>query len=84
MTNPYGLSKDGTTLFICDGKDGVKIYNASDAKNLIPIKTIGGMESYDVIAYNDIALIVAKDGLYQYNYSNLDAIRLLSKISLAK
>jgi len=42
------------------------------------------MESYDVIAYNDIALIVAKDGLYQYSYSNLDAIRLLSKISLAK
>jgi hypothetical protein len=84
MTNPFGLSKDGETLFICDGKDGVKIYNASDVKNLILIKTIGDIESYDVIAYNDIALIVAKDGLYQYNYSNLNAIQLLSKINLAK
>ncbi len=84
MTNPHGLSKDGATLFICDGKDGVKIYNASDVKNLQLIKTIGGMESYDVIAYNNMALIVAKDGLYQYNYSNLNAIQLLSKITLAK
>ena len=84
MTNPHGLSKDGTTLFICDGKDGVKVYNASDVKNLNLIKKIGDMESYDVIAYNNIAMIVAKDGLYQYNYSNVNAIQLLSKITLAK
>ncbi|HVE61155.1 MAG TPA: hypothetical protein VNA26_05010, partial [Chitinophagaceae bacterium] len=84
LTNPHGLSKDGTTLFICDGKDGVKIYNASDVRNLKLLKTIGDMESYDVIAYKNIAMIVAKDGLYQYNYSNLNAIQLLSKITLAK
>jgi len=84
MTNPSGLSKDDKTLFICDGKDGLKIYNASDVKNLQLVKTIGGMETYDVIAYNNIAMIVAKDGLYQYNYSNLNSIQLLSKISLAK
>jgi hypothetical protein len=84
MTNPFGLSKDGAILFICDGKDGVKIYNASDVKNLKLIKTIGGMETYDVIAYNNIAIIVAKDGLYQYNYSNLNSLQLLSKINLAK
>jgi hypothetical protein len=84
MSNPHGLSKDGSTLFICDGNAGVKIYNAADAKNLQLIKTINGIESYDVIAYNNIALIVAKDGLYQYNYSNLNAIQFLSKISIAK
>ena len=84
MNNPHGLSKDGNTLFICDGAAGVKIYNAADPKNLSLIKTIGGIDSYDVIAYNNIALVVAKDGLYQYNYSNLNAVQLLSKISLAK
>ncbi len=83
MANPHGLSKDGTTLFICDGNAGVKVYNAADVRNLQLIKTISGVESYDVIAYNKIALIVAKDGLYQYNYSNLNAIKLLSKISIA-
>ena len=28
LTHPIGLSKDGNNLFICDGKDGLKIYNA--------------------------------------------------------
>lgn len=82
--NPHGLSKDGDLLFICDGKEGLKAYNASDVENLQLIKTIDGMETYDVITMNKIALVVAKDGLYQYNYSNVADIRLLSKISIAK
>lgn len=80
FTNPHGLSKDGNTLFICDGRDGLKIYDASNVMQLQHLKTIGGMETYDVIAFNNIALVVAKDGLYQYDYSNLSNIRLLSKI----
>jgi hypothetical protein len=84
LTNPHGLSKDGNTLFICDGKDGLKVYNASDVNNLQLLKTISGMETYDVIAWNGIALVVAKDGLYQYDYSNLQNIRLLSKMTLSR
>lgn len=80
MTNPFGLGKDGNTLFICDGKDGVKVYNAADAKDLKLIKRIAGMEAYDVIASNKRALVVAKEGLYQFDYSNAGNIRLLSKI----
>jgi hypothetical protein len=84
MTNPHGLSKDGNLLFICDGKDGVKVYNAGNPANLQLIKTLGGMTSYDVIAYNNIAIVVAQDGLYQYNYSSPSSIELISKISLSK
>jgi hypothetical protein len=84
MTNPHGLSKDGNLLFICDGKDGVKVYNATNPANLQLIKTISGMTSYDVIAYNNIAMVVAQDGLYQYNYSSPANIELISKISLSK
>jgi hypothetical protein len=80
MTNPFGLGKDGNTLFICDGKDGVKVYNAADANNLMLIKRIDGLQAYDVIASNNRALVVAKEGLYQFDYSNLGNIRLLSKI----
>jgi len=81
MTNPHGLGKEGNMLFICDGKDGIKVYDAADANNVKLIKRITGMESYDVIASNSRALVVAKDGLYQYDYSKID-IRLLSKIGL--
>lgn len=82
MTNPHGLSKDGDLLFICDGKDGLKIYNSTDVTNLELLQTISGIETYDVIAINKVALVVASDGLYQYDYSNPSNLKLLSKISV--
>jgi len=84
LTNPFGLSKEGNVLFICDGRDGVKVYDATDAKDIKLLKQITGMETYDVIAWNSRALVVAKDGLYQFDYSDLNNIRLLSKIGLQK
>src|SRR5690606_20496247 len=52
MSNPHGLSKDGNTLFICDGAAGLKVYNAADVQNLQLITTIEGIETFDVIAMN--------------------------------
>src|SRR5678809_1603828 len=56
MTNPHGLAKDGNTLIICDGRDGLKFYNASDVRNLLLQKQIAGSETYDVIAFNGCLL----------------------------
>ncbi|MET0393910.1 MAG: hypothetical protein ABW019_12250 [Chitinophagaceae bacterium] len=83
LTNPHGLSKDGDLLFICDGKDGLKVYNAANVMSLQLISTIGTIDAYDVIAMDHIALTVAKDGLYQYDYSDPVNIRLLSKLTVA-
>lgn len=82
LTNPHGLSKSGTLLFICDGADGLKVFNASKADDIKLIKTISGLETYDVITDNNIAMVVAKDGLYQYRYTNDGAVTFLSKISI--
>ena len=82
MTKPGGLSKDGNLLFICDGTSGVKLYNASDPNNIKLVNQIESKEPYDVIAGNNIALVVAKNGLYQYDYSNPNNIRQLSVISV--
>ncbi|HJY24023.1 MAG TPA: hypothetical protein VJ279_14110, partial [Hanamia sp.] len=84
FANPHGLSKDGNLLFICDGADGLKIYNASDVSNLQLMKQFSNIETYDVIAYNHLALVVAKDGLYQYDYSDINNIHLVSKIGISK
>ena len=84
LTGPQGLSKDNNLLFICDGTAGVKVYNAADVMNLQLLSTINGMEPVDVITYNNLAMVVAKDGLYQYDYSNISNIRLLSKITINK
>ena len=84
LKSPHGLSKDGDLLFVCDGLDGVKIYNAGDVQNLQLIKQIGGIDAFEVIAYNNNAIVVAADGLYQYDYSNVANIKLLSKITIQK
>lgn len=84
LTNPRGLSKSGDLLFICDGNDGVKIFNAKDNRNLVQLKQLPMPEANDVIAYNNIALVIAGDGLYQYSYSNPADIKLLSKLPVQK
>ena len=84
LTNPHGLSKDGNTLFICDGAEGLKIFNAANVNDIKQTKQIRNMDAYDVIAFNNVALVVAKDGLYQFDYSNLDNIKLLSKVGFNK
>jgi hypothetical protein len=82
LTGPTGLSKDGNLLFVCDDKSGVRVYNASNPDALKQIAAIDSKEPYDVIAGDKNALVVGKNGLYQYDYSNPDKIRLLSFYSL--
>ncbi len=69
-------------LFVTEPTE-LKIYNASDVLNLQLIKQFPGLDTYDVIAWNKNAIVVAKDGLYQYDYSDANNIHLVSKISIA-
>lgn len=48
------------------------------------IKQLENLDAYDVITVQGNALVVAKDGLYQFDYSNLANIRLLSKMDISK
>ena len=82
LTNPHGLAKDGDLLFICDGKDGLKVYNASNVFSLQLLDRVKNIETYDVIAWNNKLLVVAKGGLYQYNYSNPSSLSLISKMTV--
>lgn len=84
LTNPHGLSKDKNLLFICDGADGLKIYNATNADNILLLKQFKIGDTYDVIAANNIAILIAADGLYQFNYADVKNIQLLSKIAIGK
>ncbi len=81
MTNPRGLSKDGSNLFICD-ENILKVYDASDINNIKLQSQASLPETFDVIAHNNIALVVAKDGLYQFDYSDIHNLHQLSKISI--
>ncbi len=84
MNNPHGLTKDNHLLFICDGKDGLKMYETSVPTNIVLKKHLTNIETYDAIAYNGNLLVVAKDGLYQYSYSSPATLDFKSKISVNK
>jgi hypothetical protein len=83
LTNPHGLSKDGNLLFICDGKAGLRMYDATDVMDLKLKKMISDINAYDVILQNGIALVVAENGLYQYDYSVAGTLRFVSRITIA-
>lgn len=83
LTNPHGLAKDGNLVLVCDGKAGLKIYNASNPSGLQLLSTVSNLETYDVIALGGTAIVVAKDGLYQYNYTNSASPALLSKLTVS-
>ena len=82
LTNPHGLAKDGNLLFICDGADGLKVYNASNVMDLQLLDRVKNLEAYDVIAWNNRLLVVAKGGLYQYDYSDPSHLSLISKMTV--
>jgi hypothetical protein len=82
MTNPQGLGKDQNTLFICDGSDGLKVYDASDV-NAISTKLLAhykNIDAYDVIPVDGVLMMIGANGLYQYDYSDPTDIKLLSHL----
>lgn len=80
VPEPYGLSIDDNILFICHGQFGLGIYDISNPKELKKIKMIENVHSFDVINDNKLLLVVGKSGFYQYDYSDINNIELLSTI----
>ena len=86
MREPYGLGIDDEILFVCDGKDGLLVYEASDLA-LIPQKKIAqfpAINAFDVIPFQDYLFMIGDDGFYQYDYSNLQDIKRVSYIPVMK
>ncbi|CAN5264990.1 hypothetical protein BH09BAC3_BH09BAC3_23190 [soil metagenome] len=86
MTNPYGLGIDQKLLFVCDGSAGLKIYDAADVSKLDDnqLAHYPGISSVDVIPFNTLAMMIANDGLYQYNYADPKNIYLVSKVAIVR
>ncbi|MBI3136263.1 MAG: hypothetical protein HYZ14_16430 [Bacteroidetes bacterium] len=82
MSNPYGLGVDNNLLFICDGEDGLKVYDNSDpvkcGQNLL--YTHSNVTAKDIILNNGIAILIAEHGIYQYNYTNPENLQHISSL----
>jgi hypothetical protein len=83
MSGPQGLGKDDDILFVCDGDAGLKVFDASKPDIELPrLATFNTINAYDVIPVNGNLFLIGKDGFYQYDYSDLKNIVLLSKIEI--
>jgi hypothetical protein len=87
MRGPTGLGIDGTKLFVCDA--GLKVFDISDPLNikqkddLLDMDEVEIRAAYDVIPVNGLLILVAKEGLFQFDYSG-DKLKYVSKIKIQK
>lgn len=84
MTKPLGLGIDRNTLFVCD--DGLKVYRTDDPQQLMAncLLHAPDIKGYDVIPAGEVLIVMAEDGLYQYDYTDLNRITLLSKLPVGE
>jgi hypothetical protein len=70
MTGPKGLGIDNKTLFVCD--DGLKVFDATNPMTIMAnqLAHFKDMDGFDVIPFNNVLMMIADNGIYQYDYSN--------------
>lgn len=88
MHNPHGLSVENEKLYLCDGTDGLKVFDVTDKQAIDQNQLFhdSSIPTYDAITIPNanIVLVVGKDGFYQYNTSTPSALQLLSHIPVVK
>jgi hypothetical protein len=86
MKSPKGLGIDNGTLFVCD--DGLRVFNTADPRTIMHpdnmLAHFGNMDGYDVIPFNNVLMVIAEDGIYQYDYSELQHIKQLSRLPIGR
>jgi len=83
LSNPHGLSIDDENdlLFVCDGPNGMNVYNVTDPNGVVALATRSG-DAYDAIANNNTLQVIGEGGLVQYSYDASGALIELSRIDL--
>ena len=85
LNGPTGLGVDGQKLFVCD--KGLKVFNISDPLNirqmddLADIDEVNIRSAYDVIPVDGLLILVAGEGLFQFDYTG-ENLKFLSKIEI--
>lgn len=82
LSGPKGVGLDGNTLFVCDNEEGLKIFDVTNKLDIKLISHQDGFKAYDVIPLGGLLLVVGPENLYQFDYSDLDNIHEVSRISI--
>jgi len=85
LNGPTGLGIDGTKLFVCD--KGLKVFDVTvplqirQIDDLVDIDEVNVRSAYDVIPVDGLLILVAKEGLFQFDYTG-DRLKFVSKIEI--
>ncbi|BAO76335.1 LVIVD repeat-containing protein [Winogradskyella sp. PG-2] len=82
LDSPYGLGFKESSLFVCDGAAGLKIYDKSNPLDLQILNTFENVNATDVIPLEDKLLMISENALYQYQYNEENSISLMSTFIL--
>jgi hypothetical protein len=87
MHNPHGLSVQGNTLYLCDGNQGLKVFDVTNKHNILDNMTFAARnirKAYDVIpnAENNTLIVVGKNGIFQYDAMDPQKLQEISKLTI--
>ena len=85
MNSPYGMTMISNYLFVAEGTNGLKIFDATDPVNLVQVHSDNSVVAYDMMAHPtnpNILLTTGENGLSQYSidFLNLD-LSMLSSVN---
>lgn len=84
MHNPHGLGIDDGLLFVCDGSDGLKIYDLRQSIDRVTDKelkhNVPDLFAYDVIPNNGKLILSSDKGFHLIDYSNVNNIELKGEL----
>lgn len=73
MKHPHGLSvNEKNELYLCEGQGGLKIFDVTDDQTIDQhlLKHIDGFDAFDVITLPNLAMVIGKNGLMQYDITD--------------
>ncbi len=84
ITQPYCQRINNWSILICDGDAGLKIHDETNPLTITDnlIAQFSDIHAYDVISLNSVLMLIGNNGFYQYDYSDLQNIELLSTITV--
>lgn len=85
MLSPHGLAVDNNLLFLCEGENGLKVYDISNEEQIELVVHLKDLVAYDLIARNGILIVTGEDGVFQYRFDpGTGALEMLSKIPVSR
>lgn len=88
MHHPIGLSVLGNYLYLCEDDQGLKVFDISDLSSIPEhlVAHLKGFTALDVITLpdQDIALVIGRDGFYQFDISDPLNIEQVSFIPVVR